>query len=862
MVNKISKVLIIGSGATEITHESETDSATFQVAVQLRQLGIKTILLDNNPFSFSLENKRAIDKSCILPLTLKNVLTVIRDQQPDAILPNLGGLTSLRLTQEIIETGILRDQNIQLLGTPEATIRQINNPVLMNQTLKQMKAPIITTQAVHNFEDALNLTREIGFPVIIKPAAPKFNATKSTCHDVDELADAVSVAIGQSKVGQVIVQQSIAGYKEIEMVVLRDQAGTTMQIATVEDFDPIGIHAGDSIGFTPAQTLLDKEFQQLRNVAFAITRKLRIVGVNHVQFAVNPNTSQYYVIKNSPYFDRITAFAAKATGYPLALVCAHLLAGKHLSQIKLPNLTIDQAALVEPTMDHIAARLPVWPFDVLPDANRPLSTQMRSTGSTMGVGRSIEEALMKAIRAAHFHQDSFAMAHQARLSDDQIVQQLIHPKANRIMVFFEALRRGYSVSELTELTKIDPFYFNKLAHVQQLEGEIAEKPNDADIFQQAKYYGFSNRTIASLWGKSEAEITEYQDSIELKPTFKEIEPSAAEFDQHTNIFYSTYELENESEKFAENKALIIGVGAFRLGSAGADDYQTASILQELKLQHTKTILVNNNPSAVSMNRLLADKIYIEPLETPDIKTIIEIEQPDVIYVPGMRQRLAKELQALGMTIKFLPQNQPILPHMANGPEYAYNAIFDGEKIIELGVSAQILQNDSDFGEPTASAFPVNLDQATDEELKTESKKQLLQLHDPGIFQVLFVKTDRLYFEQIRKLPASESAFFSKVLKINLSRLETKLLTNQLQPADLEELNGQVKQVEEQKQIALSVATFPFTTLHLYGEPLQTASVVGAQMAFGHSFAEAISLLNTTDKNISNNHIVLNHKINL
>ncbi|WP_252902563.1 ATP-binding protein [Paucilactobacillus hokkaidonensis] len=263
-------------------------------------------------------------------------MTVIDQYKPDAILPNLGGLVGIRLMQELLETGITRERDIRLLGIPEATIRQINNPVLLNQTLKQMQAPTTTSQSVRDFEGALEITSSIGFPVIIKPVAPTGSSTRRTCHDNDELADAISVALGQSRVGQAMVQQSIAGYKEIELVVLRDRQGTTMQIAAIEDFDPIGIHAGDSIAFSPTQTLLDREVQKLRDVAFAITRKLRIVGVNHVQFALNSSTGQFYVIKNSPYFDRMTAFSARTTGYPLAIVCANLLAGKTLSEVKLP----------------------------------------------------------------------------------------------------------------------------------------------------------------------------------------------------------------------------------------------------------------------------------------------------------------------------------------------------------------------------------------------------------------------------------------------------------------------------------------------------------------------------------------------
>lgn len=844
---KIKKVLIIGSGANEISHETELDSATFEVAVALKQLNVEVILIENNPFSFALENKRSIDHACILPVTIENVLNVIDEYQPDAILPNLGGLQSIRMTQELIESGLFNEHEIQLLGVPEASIRQINNPVLLNQTMRQMQVPIITNEAARNFDEAITITEDTGFPVIIKPVSPRSNSSRATVHDRQELAEALTTALQQSRVGQAMVQQSIAGYKEVEMVVLRDHSGTMMHIATVENFDPIGIHAGDSIGFTPAQTLLDREFQTLRDTAFAITRKLRIVGVNHIQFALNPQTSSYYVIKNSPYFDRITSFAARATGYPLALVCANVFAGKNLSQIKIPNLSEPEAALIEPVMDHVAARLPVWPFDVIPEADQPLGTQMRSTGATMGVGRSIEEALMKAIRAAHFHRSSFTISQQAQLSDDQLIQQIIHPKANRILILFEALRRGYSIDELAELTKIDAFYLYKLRNLQDIEQQLAENPTNIDLLRRAKFYGLSDRTIGDLWGIPEHEVTTLQDENDIKPTYKEIEPSAGEFDQHTNYFYSGYEYENESHQTNHEKALVVGTGGFRLGSAGSADYQSAAILQELKRQGTETIFINNNPSAVSMSPLLVDKLYIEPLETPDIKHVYEIDQPDLIYVPSIRKRLFKELDNLGLPVRYLPQNQPALPHMANGPELAFNAIYDGDQIIPLGFSNQLIQEQqTEFAEPTASEYPIQLDDQTQVEATHESFKQIKNLNDPGIYQVLFVQTNRLHLEQTRLLPPAEIAFFSKVLGVNLTAIETRMLTRGLAPETIETINESTKKAWHNEKVAVFAASFPFQALRLENQAIQTASVIGAEIAFGDNYEDAIQQLDKFD----------------
>lgn len=838
MTQRISKVLIIGSGADEISHATEIDSAIFQIATVLKQAEIEIILMDNNPFSFSLGNKRVIDHSSIQPLTLKNLLQVIKQYQPDAIMPNLGGLNSLHLIEELMETGILKELDIDLLGVPETSIQQLNNPVLLNQTLRQMQAPIITAQSVNSFESAVELTRSTGFPVIVKPVAPQGSLTRRTCHDTNELADAINVALGQSRVGQAMVQQSIAGYKEIEVVVLRDRLGTMLQIAGIEDFDPIGIHAGDSIAFTPTQTLLDREYQRIRDVALAVTRKLRIVGINHVQFALNPSNGEFYVIKNSPYFDRITAFASKATGYPLATVCANLLIGKVLSEITLPDNFAYQSALIEPSMDHIAARIPIWPFDVLPDSNRRLGTQMRSTGSTMGIGRSTEEALIKGLRAARFHANAFRMEENAQLSDDQIVQRLIHPRANRIVLLIEALHRGYSTEELAELTKIDPYYFYKLRKVQRLLNEIAAHPDDVDILKNAKYYGFSDRMVSQLWGQEEETITKLGRDQDIHPVYKEVDASAGEFEQHTNTFYSTFEHENESASSDSPKALVIGAGGFQLGNAGAADYFTASLLQELKQEGQETVLINNNPSAVSMNHFLADKIYIEPVETPDILAVVKIEHPNTIYVPRVRQRLCQELEHYGLPIVQLPQSGKLAPHMANGPEFGFNALFDGQQVYPLGISSYLIQSPSGFGEPTAMVFPANLDEHDRREAISQGEDRIMRQTKPGIYQTLFVKTDRLHLEQTRIAPLTELAFLSKALNVDLVKITTQLRNQSLTADDL----TQLKNIEPAKTAAYA-ATFPFRALHLFGETIQSTTVLGAEMAFGNGIADALKQLN-------------------
>lgn len=836
MNHPISKVLIIGTGADKINQSTEADDAIFQVASSLDTLGIEVSLIDNNPFSVSLDATEIIHQRKIAPVTFKNVLETIAEFKPDAILPNLGGLTSIQISQQLFESGELKKRDITMLSMPEFAINQISNPVLMNSMLKKMNAPITTTKTITSFGDAIHIVQEIGYPVIIKPVSPSGNSSRRLCNDNDELAEAVEIAMSQSRIQQAVLQQSIVGYQEIELVVIRDRLGSMLQVAGIEDFDPIGIHAGDSISFTPTQTLMDIELQELRDLAFSITRKLRIVGVNHVQFALNPETGKYYVIKNSPYFDRITAFAEKATGYPLLYVCANLLMGKTLEQLELPKNFGFKSALLEPTMDHIAVRMPIWPFKSLPDADQNLGTQMRSTGSVMGIGRSTEEALIKAIRATQVHTDTLSIEPQVNLTDDQIIQYIIHPRANRIIILLEALHRGYSGEELSELTKIDPFFFYKLEKILELKDTIAKSPNDISTLTTAKYFGMSDRIIGTLWNQTEDDVRELRIKESIIPTYKQIDFSAGEFEQYSNHFYSTFELENESSA-SDNpkKALIIGTSGLRLGNAGSADYFTSKLILSLQNQGYETILVNNNPSAVSMN--IADKLYIEPLEVSDILQIIEIEHPSDIYVSGSRGRLINSLEQKKLSIIKLPQNGKLLSHLASGKEYGFTMISDGTNVYSLGITSYLIQNESGFSDPTAFIYPAKLNNDYRNDIIDIGTDRIKQQIKPGIYQALFVVTNRVHFEQVRQLPLTELTFLSKVLKLNLVDISLKLT----QSSDNLKLKD-LKISTIPNQIWAYSAAFPFRSLRLHDETIQSETVIGAEMASSNSIPDALKKL--------------------
>ena len=500
MTNKKS-ILIIGAGPNNIQHGDEVDSATYQVATYLRRAGVTTILADNNPFSYSLNDSSVIDHSSIGPLTVNHLIELIEKYQPRAILPTLGNRQAFLLTQELLEKGILRKKEIELLGVPEATVRQVNNPVLLERTLRQMGAPMKKIVTVNNYPDALEEAQRLGYPVIIRSVLPKITSTRQIVHDQSELAAAVSKCLSQSRAEQVYVQQSLGGYKEIEVVVQRDQSGTMMMLGMVEDMDPIGIHAGDSIAFNPAQTLLDRQIQDMRDTAFAITRKLRIVGVNHVQFALDPVNDNFYVIKSSPYFDRMVSFVAQSTGYPVAMVSSQLYLGKTLREIDLGPGFAKHAALIEPAMDHIAARVPVWGFSPEQAQKQLLGTEKKSVGTVFGIGRSPAEALFKAIESRYHEPTDFHIQSQAKLSDDELVDRLVHPHAERLFSLLEAMQRGYTAYELVEMTKIDPFYFDQLAKMKELITELVEHPGKEPVLAKAKHNGLSNTRSSVSSGK-------------------------------------------------------------------------------------------------------------------------------------------------------------------------------------------------------------------------------------------------------------------------------------------------------------------------------------------------------------------------
>lgn len=821
-MEKLKSVLIIGAGANDVQHGDELDSAIYQVSRVFKQMKIKTILADDNPFSVSLEN---VDHGCIVPLKVESLMDIINKFHPDAILPTLGNRRAFELTQELLEKGIIRKENIQLLGVPEATIRQINSAVLLERTLRQMEAPVKKIVTVNNYQDALDEATKLGYPVIIRSVLPKSSSTRKIVHDRSELADAVKACLSQSRAEQVVVQQSLAGYKEIEVVVQRDSSGTMMLLSMIEDMDPIGIHAGDSIAFNPVQTLRDRQIQDIRDTAFAITRKLRIVGTNHIQFALDTNSDRFYVIKSSPYFDRITAFVSQSTGYPIAQVTAQLYAGKHLRDIDLGENYVHHAALIEPTMDHIAARVPIWGFNDLPKASRLLGTEKRSVGTVFGIGRSTIEALFKAIESRYHEPADFHLAAQKQLTDDQLIAKIVHPEAGRLFVLIEAMQRGYSVNELAEMTKIDPFYFEQINKMRLLIREIADHPNKEPVLQKAKSYGLSNQLIARLWKTTSEQVYQMSLDHQLLTKYKEIEPSAGEFDQHTNSFYSAYEEENEISRTSQPSALVIGTGGLRLGLSNSGDYFVAMMLKELHNEGFNNVIVNSNPSSVTFNPELAEKRYVEPVTIENILQILRIEQPQYLFIPASYSKLLKSLQNYDLDVKIIviPDELPTTAASSDRQRYSFNYVYDGNYAYPLGTMTDLFSPIALNYQSTALRYPADLPSSTYQNLNDQASVAVLKLEQPGLYQVIFEENDGEFnLIKVQPLSLPEVAFLSKALHISLPGIFTQLFT------------GKFDKMLEPKPVSGIVnyrATFPFKALRVKGGIPARNRVIGAQMQF-------------------------------
>lgn len=823
--------LIVGAGSNTLQRGGELDSTTLSVLTTMKQCGFRTVLIDDNPFALSGDVKTAVDENCIMPLTTENIDTVICKYQPTVIVPTLGGRRAFQLLQSVAETGVLTEHNIQIAGVPEATVRQINNAVLMNQTLAKLQVPTKVIRTVNNFQDARDMATEVGYPVIVRAVYPRTVGLRKIVHDDEELRDAVSRGIQLSQSGQVLVQQSLAGLKEIEITVIRDASGTMMSLGVAEDIDPIGIHAGDSTTVLPAQTLLDRQIQDMRNTSFAITRKLRIVGVNHLQFAFDDHHNRFYVIKISPYFDRMAAMVEQSTGYPLARVCGYLYAGQRLRDIRLDHGMIKHSAVTEPVMDRTAVRVPIFPFHQLDHGDQRLITEKKSIGTSLGIGRSFIEALIKGVEDPNLGWRSEQADAINNMSDDQLDQLLIHPQANRIFSLLEAIRRGYSCQELAELTKIDPYYFNQLRRLTDLQKDLSENPGSVVQLRRAKYWGMSNSWIAHCWQSEPAEVAQLEQKNDINRTFKEVDPSAGQYDQHIHSFYATFEQENESQPQEGKRVLVIGTGARHLGNGTADDYCLSGMAIELKRLGYLPISVDDNPNSLLLSDQVAGKRYIEPLIDESLAAIVQVEDPQLVLLPStlvrFKEAVAKYLH--NGEIKVAPLNDPLEDVVSSEPLLEFNALYDGEYVYQLGTTAELQSNHQMNYRSVAKRYPTTLSADDAATVNSLGESKIRELDQPGLYQVLIKEfpDGRFEINLCRPLPATDVAFLSKALSLNLPAIELRLALGKYSG---KLLMDSMRQTNDSSQAAFYRALFPFKALHVKEQPT-AAKVMGAEMQF-------------------------------
>ncbi|MBV7390212.1 carbamoyl-phosphate synthase large subunit [Enterococcus alishanensis] len=647
----IKKIMVIGSGPIVIGQAAEFDYAGTQACLALKEEGYEVVLVNSNPATIMTDREIA-DKVYIEPITLEFVSRILRKELPDAILPTLGGQTGLNMAMELADSGILDELTIELLGTKLSAIDQAEDRDLFKQLMEELDQPIPESEIVTTVEEAVDFAKIIGYPVIVRPAFTLGGTGGGMCDNEDELRVITENGLKLSPATQCLIEKSIAGYKEIEYEVMRDSADNAIVVCNMENFDPVGIHTGDSIVFAPSQTLSDYEYQMLRDASLKIIRALKIEGGCNVQLALDPNSFNYYVIEVNPRVSRSSALASKATGYPIAKLAAKIAVGLTLDEMKNP-VTETTYAEFEPALDYVVAKIPRWPFDKFETGERILGTQMKATGEVMAIGRNIEESLLKAVRSLEIGVHHVELPELAEVSDDKLTEKMVKAQDDRIFYLAEALRRSYSIEELHELTKVDLFFLDKLLHIVELETELAQNQNDLSTLKKAKQNGFNDRKIAQLWEQTEKEIRDLRKQENIWPVYKMVDTCAAEFESQTPYFYSTYEFENESEVSKKESVLVLGSGPIRIGQGVEFDYATVHSVKAIQSAGYEAIIMNSNPETVSTDFSTSDKLYFEPLTFEDVMNVIDLEQPLGVIVQFGGQtaiNLAEPLHHAGVNI--------------------------------------------------------------------------------------------------------------------------------------------------------------------------------------------------------------------
>lgn len=618
----IKKVLVIGSGPIVIGQAAEFDYAGTQACLALKEEGYKVILVNSNPATIMTDTTIA-DKIYMEPLTLEYVAKILRYERPDAIIPGIGGQTGLNLAMQLDKKGVLQECQVEILGTRPESIEMAEDREKFKKLCQSLGEPVLQSKVAHSIQDGIDAAKEIGYPVVLRPAFTLGGAGGGFAYNDEEMMELMKNGLKISPAQQVLVEKSIKGYKEIEYEVMRDKNDTAITVCNMENVDPVGIHTGDSIVVAPSQTLTNKEYQLLRNSALKIIRALKIEGGCNVQFALDPQSLDYFIIEVNPRVSRSSALASKATGYPIARVSAKIAVGMTLDEIKLANTP----ASFEPTLDYVVTKMARFPFDKFDSASNKLTTQMKATGEVMSIGRTIEESMLKAVRSLEVGANHIYLPKFDNIQTEEMLEYIKDGRDDRLYAIAELVRRKIDLGIINTLTQIDMLFLEKIKNIVDFEEILKNKKNSLDYLYEAKRIGFSDKYIAKLWEKKEIEIFNLRKKNKIFPVYKMIDTCASEFESYVPYFYSTYEEENEVIIDNNKKIVVLGAGPIRIGQGIEFDYSTVHAVKTIKNYGYEAIIINNNPETVSTDYTTSDKLYFEPLTTEDVMNIIEYEKP-------------------------------------------------------------------------------------------------------------------------------------------------------------------------------------------------------------------------------------------
>ncbi len=651
----LKKILVIGSGPIVIGQAAEFDYSGTQACKALREENYEVVLINSNPATIMTDEEMA-DRVYIEPITLETVSKILRQERPQGIIATLGGQTGLNMAVELADSGILDELGIELLGTSLESIKLAEDRELFKATMESIGEKVARSVIASSIDEAMAFAKDNGFPIIIRPAYTLGGTGGGIAHNLEELKNITATGLSFSMINQVLLEQSVAGYKEIEYEVMRDAKDNCIVVCNMENIDPVGIHTGDSIVVAPSQTLSDKEYQMLRSASIKIIRALKIKGGCNVQYALNPDTYDYVVIEVNPRVSRSSALASKATGYPIARAAAKIAVGFGLDEITNP-ITGETCACFEPALDYVVTKVPRWPFDKFVTATRTLGTQMKATGEVMAIGRNIEESLLKAIDSLDVKLDyQLGMLSISKWSNEEIENSLRNPDDERIFVVSEALMRGYSVDRIFEITKIDKFFISKLKNIVTIAQELQRCTIDTlstELLKKCKRYGFGDSYIANLLGTQEAAVKALRTALGIKPTYKMVDTCAGEFEARTPYYYSCYDSADESRDSGRKKVVVLGSGPIRIGQGIEFDYCSVHSVLALKALGYESIIINSNPETVSTDFDTSDKLYFEPLTRECVLDVIQREQPVGVVVQFGGQtaiNLAAPLAKVGVNI--------------------------------------------------------------------------------------------------------------------------------------------------------------------------------------------------------------------